>query len=457
MAPISSQPINPFSCMKCGARFPTYRPLIEHSKTHIGEEWEEEDTESEEEEEEVEEEEEEDCGNFSFVCNVCDARFSTYKPLVEHAKQHVKVEKGDTTSQHVVRDKVRPHKEKEENMHRCGECNKSYAHKGHLLRHIKVVHEKENHSAVDFNGSLKRQVDTDVLRAQVKRERREDDTTRVLESAGVAKYPVVQLIRKPVSTGVRNTLKKKQMNNQYSECDRKLKKEVPGLQALKVLHRKSLRSQFLLTPFLVEMWHNKCGKCGVSFQSDALLERHTCVTPKKFAGVLRSHHAEVKTVAKTQASRPSGEPGKRKKCSQCSLRFQFAVDLVDHYARKHKKLENLVCKVCAKDFSDPNLLTEHTRQCFFHRLKWFKCCKCPEQFESVGELGKHHRENHSDTLRFPCVICSRCFASPHGLRNHATAHSDVRLFECKDCNRRYKWERDLQHHMKTVHPPAVEG
>ena len=78
------------------------------------------------------------------------------------------------------------------------------------------------------------------------------------------------------------------------------------------------------------------------------------------------------------------------------------------------------------------------------RVRTIYCKLCTECFSSIGELNRHHRNDHGVVS---CKDCDKKFSSQTSLEKHAYTHGDLK-YVCELCGKRFPFVSHLEQHSK---------
>ena len=85
-----------------------------------------------------------------------------------------------------------------------------------------------------------------------------------------------------------------------------------------------------------------------------------------------------------------------------------------------------------------------------------KCRYCHKYFATKDELANHRKTQHG--IEHVCSVCSKTFKAKSHLEIHMTVHSDTRKFKCLECDKCYKTNSALYNHQKAKgHQPKFQG
>ncbi|KAK9505215.1 hypothetical protein O3M35_009312 [Rhynocoris fuscipes] len=300
-------------CDVCGKCFREKSHLVTHSRAHV------------------------DIRNFS--CEVCGQRFKTKSNLYFHSQTH------------------------SEAPFTCTECNKTYAERKILKRHMRVVH--------SFKELLKcNECDKTFKSAEIL-------SLHYTVHTGAKPYKCSMCPKSFVykTTLALHTSRHHECTSCLNDCKHRLK------------------------PWL-------CTVCGKKYSLKASLDTH-----------MKSHNPDnihkctecPKTFVKKQSyeihmKSHSGE-GPQFMCDQCSQSYFNVFALRRHYL-KHTSQRSFVCEVCSKAFWMKDALKVHMRS--HSNEKPFKCTKCPKAFAHKHTLEGHlktHRNNQEEQIDANNELC----------------------------------------------------
>lgn len=136
------------------------------------------------------------------------------------------------------------------------------------------------------------------------------------------------------------------------------------------------------------------------------------------------------------------------KCKKCSYSSKCRGDLSKHSKYVHGESVHL-CPVKGCDFKTkfPNNIRHHLRS--HSNVRPFACPDCSSAFKTKDQLNTHST-THSDARPFQCSQCSFSAKRNWILTSHiATKHSDERKYECDICGFKMKTRSDINKHKKT--------
>jgi len=101
------------------------------------------------------------------------------------------------------------------------------------------------------------------------------------------------------------------------------------------------------------------------------------------------------------------------------------------------------CKACRQTFQHSSSLNRHSL-----RVGHYSCDVCSKKFASSHGL-RSHMLVHGMECSYPCNICNKVYASSNSLKKHMRSHSGERPFSCCVCNQGFMQSSTLNQHMHT--------
>ena len=188
----------------------------------------------------------------------------------------------------------------------------------------------------------------------------------------------------------------------------------------------------------------QCNKCDRSFSDDVQHERHKivvhCSKPKEFF------------------------KNKNHKCPSCEKKFNFKSNVQKHIwlfhnskplenqdqatnknkrTKQKEKLEDILCKICNKHFSNWRKLQMHMLNHTENRP--FNCTECGRGFKEESKLKRHYLI-HSGDKPFACSYCDKCFSLKQNKDIHERLHTGVG-FDCDYCGEIFSQKVNLRKHI----------
>ena len=234
---------------------------------------------------------------------------------------------------------------------------------------------------------------------------------------------------------------------------------------------KSVLQKHIETEHKVFTMKHVCKHCKKQFDSQILLEGHSCV-------VLECELCKIMFASKKERDKHWEENHDiRFKCTRCTRAFKSQFDL-DRHIKSHP---NTTCEICGKDFPFKGRLQQHRNT--VHRTELnvygpkirFPCEQCDRVYKDKGTLKEHmvaehgvqgnyncevcgkqfwlktrldmHVRTHTGEKPYQCTVCGKVFPLSSSLYVHVKKHSSER-FECTICNTNYATNYYLKEHMK---------
>ena len=155
---------------------------------------------------------------------------------------------------------------------------------------------------------------------------------------------------------------------------------------------------------------------------------------------------------RTLASHMRGHDNKtRFPCKHCDAYCQSATHLAEH-EMIHTGEKPHLCVECGKYFRTKNSLKKH--QISHREKKPFQCPKCDKAYCEFKSLTDHFKD-HTGERPFSCELCKKKFKIFSNMRGHQKkAHVDIeerRKFKCELCEFKSLTEQKLNNHQQVVH------
>lgn len=132
-------------------------------------------------------------------------------------------------------------------------------------------------------------------------------------------------------------------------------------------------------------------------------------------------------------------------CPDCGASFTLKGNLHRHWKLLHSETLPFSCTVCNKKFASTYKLNYHMSTCNPGRFP-HRCSVCKKGFRSKRALGSHilsHTEKHI------CSECGRSFKSKKNLKGHFRIHTGDYPVSCSVCKKGFLGAYYLQIHMRT--------
>ena len=138
--------------------------------------------------------------------------------------------------------------------------------------------------------------------------------------------------------------------------------------------------------------------------------------------------------------------GNEIKCDQCDKVLSKEKDLERHNKNFHLKIEDLVCEVCKKAFSNYKKLRIHKQ---VHMERKFPCDICGLKIKTKGSLLNHMESRHLGISKKPyfCPDCGVHFSHSDHKFKHMD-QSERQKFTCDSCGKQFGRNSNLKKHEK---------
>lgn len=285
-----------------------------------------------------------------FSCNECE-----YKCFFkEGIRLHIQ-------ARHLVRDCE---------SNKCSKCNKSYANRANLWRHLKICGLSKN-----LIGSLMVSCDycpyKTVVKGNLIRHIKQKHLPRDYESNKCSKcnksYSCkATLLSHSRVCGLSQDLKRSLMLS-CDYCEYKTLEKCNLAKHIKFIH-------------LIQYKSNHCDKCGKSFSFRTTLLKHS-----KICGLSKDLKRSMM----------------RFSCDQCKFKSHEKTSLIGHIESKHLPRDHTLfkCSKCKKIFSHRSSLNKHSKICgkpenIRDSMKLFSCNECKYKFYMKSNLVRHMMTQH---------------------------------------------------------------
>lgn len=114
--------------------------------------------------------------------------------------------------------------------------------------------------------------------------------------------------------------------------------------------------------------------------------------------------------------------------------------------KNESRLDQNVCQLCFKIFSDRKSLGKHLRT---HSRNGFSCTVCFKRYSTRSHLLGHMRLHSGTHSPFACDFCRHPFSSYCALKVHMRGHKGTRPFTCPTCGQHFAKNIHLKRHIST--------
>lgn len=186
----------------------------------------------------------------------------------------------------------------------------------------------------------------------------------------------------------------------------------------KVLKSKGSLRSHERTVHVAEKLHS-CTQCDMRFASTSLLTAH-----------LRTHTGEKPFV-----------------CKHCDMKFRTFKSRQVHVRKEHTGEQPFACDQCPKRFFVKQHLIKHKIE--HTGVKPFSCDECGKGFVTMYDVTAHKKRYHSDTgPQFQCDVCAKTFRQQSNLTRHKQTHTGERPYSCVVCHKAFADAHTVRAHMR---------
>ena len=130
-------------------------------------------------------------------------------------------------------------------------------------------------------------------------------------------------------------------------------------------------------------------------------------------------------------------------CKLCTECFSSVGELNRHHRNDHGVVS---CKDCDKKFSSQTSLEKHA---YTHGDLKYVCELCGKRFPFVSRLEQHSKVHINQKIPCPIKSCKRVFKGVGDVNRHVKTHKKGGWFKCNYCDYRNKDKRNTNSHMRT--------
>ncbi|XP_057681333.1 zinc finger protein 646 [Corythoichthys intestinalis] len=433
------QPGEMMICSTCGESFASKQDLVTHQLVHVKRQDEDSDVVSEGKEEPR-----------SIICGRCGTSCAGYRHLESHdcimEKEEEKMVTGETGEEAKVknlRHEVRGNFE--DRRYRCDQCGRSYRHSGSLLNH------KKSHKTGVFKCSVCQKRFYNLLALKNHQRSHFDIKRYTCHECGKA-FKIQKQLLIHLRRHKKNRAKIQELNNQIQALvqmnnsegkDSREPQQLPTCQA-------AVKSEFTSDrrPFA-------CEQCGRTYRHAGSLVNHkkSHKTGQYYCSVCSkaySNQLALKNHLRTHFA------SRKHSCQKCGKFFRGKRQLSAHVCadsqkcgRQSSRSLSLKCKECKQTFPSADQLVDHA--CTGEEKRLFSCNICHRSYRHAGSLLNH--KNTHKTGHFACTFCAKPFTNPMALRNHTRIHTQKKKYACPTCGKAFRLASVLHNHQK-IHSRA---
>ncbi|XP_061725965.1 gastrula zinc finger protein XlCGF57.1-like [Cydia pomonella] len=307
----------------------------------------------------------------SNTCDICGKRFKLKTALANHKRQHKedRYKCEECNQQFKFKCHLDIHsKDSHEGIkpYNCNICNKRFAHRRGLYRHVKVTHNKKRFQCEECNKLF---TDASYLNKHKLLHRGEMPyNCDICKAKFKSKYILISHMGR--HTG--------QMHYSCKYC------------SLKFWDYKSL------------LYHRKIHTMGD-------IESYCCEVCHKVFTIRGSYISHLKTHTEREPY----------PCEFCPAKLTTLGSLKQH-KKRHTEERPYACEICNKRFRFKHNLKAHIP---IHTGEKSHCCEvCGKQFARQDNL-KTHLETHVVGISYSCELCTKSYSTKEGLRQHRRSHT----------------------------------
>ena len=194
----------------------------------------------------------------------------------------------------------------------------------------------------------------------------------------------------------------------------------------------------------------KCEICEKDFTRPGKLAKHIsrCVNNEK--GYFEDYFQIVPIKIKEEKRADSAAGLKKMReltCTKCERQFSGKRNLANH-VRGHYNKTRFPCTHCDANLQSSNHLAEH--EMIHTGEKPHKCSECGKSFRTSGTL-KKHQITHREKKPFPCPKCDKSYCEYKSLSDHFKSHTGEKPFSCHLCKKTFTIFSNMRSHQRTVH------
>lgn len=151
------------------------------------------------------------------------------------------------------------------------------------------------------------------------------------------------------------------------------------------------------------------------------------------------------------------EPKKVYNCLLCDRSYKTQQHLKVHHQAMHNN-QSFDCLTCDRKFSYKAALDRHLRAGHGSDNEDDEeskidhtCLDCGLSFKSTNLMQEHFDGSHRTASGIGCSICDKEFTQQDHLNQHFFALHSYNIFDCKECDRGFSSKSTLDNHIKVVH------
>ncbi|XP_046391232.1 zinc finger protein 271-like [Ischnura elegans] len=374
------------------------------------------------------------CHDQSFICDLCDMKFSRKESLVKHMQMHTgdfsyrceHCQKGFSRHGSLVRHIASKHNEGgDRHLFQCEQCGNRFTQEHHLQVHLRSHRGELQHKCAQCGKAFASRNSLYIhLRTH------SGERPYPCEACGRAFSTLSNLkahsLLCPKSDSVREFKPTKPLKHNCSVCQKGFTKPSDL--------RVHLRSHTGEKPYV-------CERCSKRFCNSGNYNQHVRSHCKTAPNVESSGLFKDNTVSSSEREGDSEVSGSLKGNALSTSQTKLLPAVKMPY----------FCKVCGKEFARKGALVGHQNR--HDGIKPYACEICGKAFPDRSNLLKH-KMFHSEVKPHKCNVCGKSFRS--SLKVHMRVHTGEKPFSCSTCNQRFTVKSSLVAHVKKHHKVSTD-
>ncbi|CAH1781011.1 unnamed protein product, partial [Owenia fusiformis] len=181
----------------------------------------------------------------------------------------------------------------------------------------------------------------------------------------------------------------------------------------------------------------ECNACATIISGRSAMFNHM-MTSHKDLKIWSCHKCSYSTNSRSNLyshEKHRHTDGAKYKCNRCGAGFHFPYKLRVHKSHCGVTGNNYCCQICGKEFRHPETYSSHLRgHCKVQRPQDTRKCEVCNKVLMKSNY-QRHIESHIEGKQFNCLICSKSYKNPSGLREHQVSHKI--MMHCAICNKNF--------------------
>ncbi|XP_017285118.1 zinc finger protein 709 [Kryptolebias marmoratus] len=304
-----------------------------------------------------------------------------------------------------------------ENQH-CIICEKTFRHKGHLVKHVRTHSDSPEHLC----GVCGQQLESSKGLSDHLRSHRDNLSTRgTCEICGKTFQNMET--HKRSHTGVRPF--------SCNVCGKSFPRDGALRRHKKIHNRKK---------------PDACHICGQMFTENQLLQEHLKKHEDKNANQSQEGDVGEDSEALEQKANTESTLGEKSSSFCCKVcgDFFYSRGFLRKHAETHCNNPKNICGVCGEHTESSKGLSDHLRSHRDNLSTRGTCEICGVTFQNM----ETHKRSHTGVRPFSCVVCGKSFPRHGALRRHKKIHIRKKPDSCQICGQTFTENQLLQEHLK---------